>query len=541
MDQSGRPGQIFISYRREDSAYPAGWLYDRLSDRFGADQIFKDVDTLQPGDDFVDVITSAVGACDVLLAVIGPDWVTIADPQGRPRLFNAGDFVRLEIEAALNRKVLVIPLLVEGARMPSVTDVPPSLAPLVRRHALELTPGRFSRDAEDLIEVLQQAVSRPPSAAATSAKPVAVVAAVPPPGPTPASKTPRAVPPKEPRTRRWALVAVAAVTAVALGWGALQLFGNGTGALQGVDATSATTQAPSPSGTTTATAADLPRSAKPLGAGLMVWPQHSDAAVNIGLLDADGTVGKPLTSGTGPDISPVVSRDRKTVIYLHNAPGGAVLRVVGADGRGARDLFTGMPPPCTGLRRPAWSVQDLLAMACPDTAGRHRLLTFNLDGSGVKELDSGTLGDPSFSADGTRIVYWRNDDTSPPLGDGGALYEVPIDQSSAPKRLTDGENGMDNDPVCSPDGKWIAFRRQLPTGKVIARIPTSGDENAAPELLTSKANDQDPSWSPDSKQIVFKRGPGDNGDLWLVNVADRSVSSVLDDDLPDTTPAWTTR
>jgi hypothetical protein len=72
-------GRIFISYRREETAYPAGWLFDRLAERFGSGQVFKDVDSIQLGDDFVEVITRAVGSCDVLLALIGDEWLTITD------------------------------------------------------------------------------------------------------------------------------------------------------------------------------------------------------------------------------------------------------------------------------------------------------------------------------------------------------------------------------------------------------------------------------------------------------------------------------
>jgi hypothetical protein len=69
-------GRIFISYRREETAYPAGWLFDRLVHHFDG-QIFKDVDSIQPVDDFVDVITTAVASCDVLLALIGVDWLLL--------------------------------------------------------------------------------------------------------------------------------------------------------------------------------------------------------------------------------------------------------------------------------------------------------------------------------------------------------------------------------------------------------------------------------------------------------------------------------
>ena len=113
-------GRIFISYRRQETAYPAGWLYDRLAGRFGRGQVFKDVDSIQLGDDFVEVITRAVGSCDVLLALIGERWLTISDEHGGHCLDDPNDFVRLEIEAALTRKVRVIPILVDGrgCRMP---------------------------------------------------------------------------------------------------------------------------------------------------------------------------------------------------------------------------------------------------------------------------------------------------------------------------------------------------------------------------------------------------------------------------------------
>ncbi len=147
-------GRIFISYRREETAYPAGWLYDRLADRFADGQVFKDVDSIKLGDDFVEVISAAVGSCDVLLALIGDRWLTITDEDGRRRLDDPNDFVRLEIEAALTRNVRVIPILVEGARMPRAVELPASLARLVRRQALELSPARFDFDLGRLLKVL---------------------------------------------------------------------------------------------------------------------------------------------------------------------------------------------------------------------------------------------------------------------------------------------------------------------------------------------------------------------------------------------------
>jgi TIR domain len=152
------PGRIFISYRRDETAYPAGWLYERLADHFGKSRIFKDVDSIQLGDDFVEVITSAVGSCDVLLALIGDQWLTITDEHGKRRLDDPEDFVRLEIEAALARDVRVVPILVEGATMPSADELPAGLAMLARRQALDLSPSRFDFDLGRLLKVLDRTV-----------------------------------------------------------------------------------------------------------------------------------------------------------------------------------------------------------------------------------------------------------------------------------------------------------------------------------------------------------------------------------------------
>src|SRR4029450_3169620 len=130
--------RIFMSYRRDETDFPAGWLYDRLAAHFGHDEIFKDGDAREPGDDFGEVIARAVGSCDVLLALIGEYWVSITDSDGKPRLDDPDDFVRLEIEAALQRGVRVIPILVGDAAMPRADQLPETLRRLGRRAAVEL-------------------------------------------------------------------------------------------------------------------------------------------------------------------------------------------------------------------------------------------------------------------------------------------------------------------------------------------------------------------------------------------------------------------
>src|SRR5882724_5887907 len=102
-----------------------------------------DIDTIEPGLDFVEVIEQAVSSCDVLVALIGRQWLTITDNSGRRRLYNPEDFVRLEIAAALARNIRVIPALVQGARMPHSTDLPDVLKMLARRNAHEISDRRF--------------------------------------------------------------------------------------------------------------------------------------------------------------------------------------------------------------------------------------------------------------------------------------------------------------------------------------------------------------------------------------------------------------
>ena len=200
-------GRIFISYRRQDSAYPAGWLYDRLAEQYGPDQVFKDVDSIELGDDFVETITNAVGSCDILLALIGQEWLDIAGADGTRRLDDPDDFVRLEIEAALEREVLLIPILVDGATMPRGDQLPPSIAALVRRHALELSPHRFRADTERLLETMKRTLT---DLNETQTLPAVPAEAAPEPQPGSQPSGSRTV------SRRMLLMAAAAVAVVAV-------------------------------------------------------------------------------------------------------------------------------------------------------------------------------------------------------------------------------------------------------------------------------------------------------------------------------------
>lgn len=166
MPPGGHNTKLFINYRREDTAPYAGRLYDRLVAHFGEDQVFMDIDQIEPGEDFVEVINSKVGVCDIAIISIGPNWLSVTDAAGQRRLDDSEDLVRLEILAALERKIRVIPVLVGGARMPRKQDLPEALAPLSRRNAVELSEIRFHADVGRLIEAIEKPPRSPREKAA---------------------------------------------------------------------------------------------------------------------------------------------------------------------------------------------------------------------------------------------------------------------------------------------------------------------------------------------------------------------------------------
>ena len=162
---------IFLSHRREDSSGYARLLHDRLVQRFVTEPIFMDVDSLQPGVAFSDVIHQTLTSCTVLIAVIGKHWLAAADEQGRRRIEQPGDFVRQEITTGLARKIIVIPVLVGGARMPQPEDLPPDLAKLTERQAIELTDTTFNAGVTKLLDTIATTIT--PSSRPSRRAPVA--------------------------------------------------------------------------------------------------------------------------------------------------------------------------------------------------------------------------------------------------------------------------------------------------------------------------------------------------------------------------------
>jgi hypothetical protein len=146
---------VFISYRRSDSDVAAGRLADNLMEIFGRDAIFRDVDTLEPGEDYTIALDHALDSCAAVIAMIGPRWSNIIDAAGHRRLEDPRDWVRAEIRRALERGIRVIPVLI-SATMPRETDIPADLKPLLQRQALEVSDRHWKQDVDLLAQVLEK-------------------------------------------------------------------------------------------------------------------------------------------------------------------------------------------------------------------------------------------------------------------------------------------------------------------------------------------------------------------------------------------------
>jgi hypothetical protein len=159
--------RIFISYRVQDTAGETGRLVDALRTRFSDEQLFLDIDNLEPGADFSEVIEKYLDSCDVFLAVIGPHWIGDRE-ENQPRIQDANDWVRMEVATALRRNVRVVPVLVDGGTLPKPEQLPDDLQSLLRRQAIEISNKRWRYDTDQLIEFLVTKIGIPPKKLTTT-------------------------------------------------------------------------------------------------------------------------------------------------------------------------------------------------------------------------------------------------------------------------------------------------------------------------------------------------------------------------------------
>jgi uncharacterized membrane protein YhaH (DUF805 family) len=184
---------IILSYRRDDTGWIAGRVFDRLAGHYGSDQVFMDIDSIPFGLDFREHIQESLKRCDILLAIVGPRWAA-PNEQGRLRISDETDWVRIEIEAALAKNIPVIPVLIDGIALPSPAELPQGLRDLAFRQAAPVDSGRdFHPHMDRLIKAMDQLLSRanpavPPEAPKAATKSTEASVTKPKDGPAVAAK-----------------------------------------------------------------------------------------------------------------------------------------------------------------------------------------------------------------------------------------------------------------------------------------------------------------------------------------------------------------
>ncbi|MGZ8211470.1 MAG: TIR domain-containing protein [Burkholderiales bacterium] len=166
-------GCVFINYRRGDTSGEARALFNELVGMRGKDSVFMDVDAIALGRDFREVVRERIETCDLVLALIGEEWLTAANSAGKRRLDDPNDFVRLEIASALKRDIPVIPVLVQGAPMPTPEQLPEEIRDFAYRNGFELSHTRWESDVQEMIKRLKLADAPKPAATATADVPTA--------------------------------------------------------------------------------------------------------------------------------------------------------------------------------------------------------------------------------------------------------------------------------------------------------------------------------------------------------------------------------
>jgi hypothetical protein len=151
---------VFISYRRSDTGRISRLIGDYLESRFGDDRIFMDVFDIDLGIDFHEKLAEKLARCDVMLIVIGPEWLSCEAADGSRRIDKADDYVRIEIEAALGRKIPLVPVFVDGVSAVDSKDLPDELRALAKRNGIQLRQSTFEADLKRLADGLSEVIMK---------------------------------------------------------------------------------------------------------------------------------------------------------------------------------------------------------------------------------------------------------------------------------------------------------------------------------------------------------------------------------------------
>jgi hypothetical protein len=554
---------VFISYRRDDTSGYAGRLHDKLSSAFGDAEIFMDIEGIEPGVDFVNAIEEAVRSCSAIIVVIGRQWLTMADATGRRRLDDPEDYPSLEVATALDRGIVVIPVLVQGASMPAASELPERLSRLSRMNALELSDARWDYDCDRLIKRLAQATGTAPR--------TATAGATAPPG---GGATTKANPLDQLPIPRLAVLAIALafpLVAVLLAI-ALLTHNNPSPTANPYDPNALNIKAPDVKGKTVTDAIAALKSAGfaedmtnvqwttssaprgrvtdttpgagqqvPKGSvalimasmGQIAFVSKRDGTEEILTMDADGShqnnLGKNRAVGNDPGWSPDEShivfdsvRDTgKPQIYVMKADGSQQKRITR---NGATDAI------------PKWSPDGKKIVFTSNRDGHYHLYLMNTDGTSQTRLGSGGAFDdsyPSWSPDGKQIAFQTN-------RDGHFEVYVMYADGTGQQRLTS-TTAANYQPAWSPNGKSIAFTSER-DGPAQIYVMTSGGGNQTSYSNNTQDSDAQPTWGPDNLSqygtIAFCTGRDNQLEIYTMAYLGTSQTNITQNQADDCRPAW---
>jgi hypothetical protein len=525
------PTRIFFSYRRQDSPDHASRLHEALTARFGADSVFVDIDTIEPGQDFLHAVRAAIRSCDVLVAMIGPSWLNARDPSGRQRLRDPDDVVRFELRCAFYDRRAVIPVLVDNAPMVQADELPSDLVGLATRNAFAVSDVAWAQDVTNLLDHIQHHLQERAAAKGT----VSVWA----------PSVMRSV-----RRRRWpwrditmaatvALVALPVLLVVTLApWNS--------------------SAAPSP---------DL----KPKLTGTIVFERHSNDNAWTYIWGTDVATKKRypvLQSVTSDGYSPVwLVSDRIGLVGIDEG-GRYYAKTVDLSGELIDDAPLSVNPTSApgphiesyvlslhGCPFRGWSQSGplLLTVVGRESDGRFSLVTRTVNGTNSRLfrkiiLDRPTSMEPLevvWSPSGARMLVTMR------VLDGYRVYVMSADGSAFSPLPVPSNLGPDNtiiarqsfSPAWSPDERKVAFVSPDPTNleQHFNSIYVVDLRSGALTQLTTGEPAQSPTWSPDGASIAFVEGSGGRERIFATSADGRSAQVRVSQDptgISDLCPSW---